>query len=154
VGLLEIQGIPCRNKSDPRLLISGDPASKSSAATMQEPYEDKSEFQIFQQTDLIINNQPYGMLLVMPALKGASILGSGPYNKVGFFNAFGENQIIIKVDPGRPEGGWFGLRPRSGGDNHFNVPGSGGWHAGQEIIMYPWARPATCNELWIFNYIS
>jgi hypothetical protein len=155
VGLLEIQGI--RDNTDPSLLMSGDTKSLSGRATIQKPYEDKPEFQIFQQTDLIINNKPYGMVLVIPALEGAAILGAWPqtYSKLSFFNGFGEDQIIIKVDPGPgvPRN-WFGLRPRSGGDNHFNVPGDGGWHAGQEIIMYPWARPATINELWRFNYLS
>ena len=156
-GLLEIQGLPCRERSQPPLLISGDPKSLSNRATIQEPYKDKSEFQIFQKTDLIINNKRYGMLLVMPALKGAAILGAWPqtYSKLSFFNGFGEEQIMIKVDPGPGVArDWFGLRPRSGGDNHFNILGDGGWHAGQEIIMYPWARPATCNELWRFKYLS
>ena len=106
-GLLEIQGLPCRERSQPPLLISGDPKSLSNRATIQEPYKDKSEFQIFQKTDLIINNKPYGMLLVMPALKGAAILGAWPqtYSKLSFFNGFGEEQIMIKVDPGP---GWPG----------------------------------------------
>jgi hypothetical protein len=143
-GLVSIQGA-YDNKLT--LYITSDDDSNVCMQTFAHPYE---------KIDLIVNNQPIGFLLKHP--KTTFYLRSFPKEGewVRETSAIIDDSILIQVNPGSSPapGDWMGLRPRSGGDLHFNIPGPGPYTAGQPIIMYRWARPATTNEIWCIRGVK
>lgn len=150
-GQVMVQGV---YGTKPALLITA--SASTSEVSMQEGSKQYGPGQIFEKTDLIVNNQAIGFLLMSTLTK--QYLGAWPdeFSTVMVYNYINDFAVLIEVDPGESPApsDWTGLRPIGGGDNHFNVPGDGPYKAGSNVIMYHWVRPAEPNMLWQLIYIA
>jgi hypothetical protein len=115
--------------------------------------QSKTVTQVFEYTELIANDQPWGFTLM--DVNTLQLVSS--YNDQGdsvrMANFISTLSVLIKVDAGEDSpapSDWVGIRAANAGDNHFNVVGYPPFGTGTKVIIYPWVRPAESNMLWKF----
>jgi hypothetical protein len=148
--------------SSPMLVLASVPPTggPSDALSMQNPNWRQDRRQQFNQLDVVINNTPAGLLLA--SVDNGLLVSAQPqeFSLVKFTDQISLDSILIKVDNGEsilPKD-WVGIRPLSGDNNHFNVPGDGPYSAGSNVIMYHWTfcgNTGPCaNLLWKFESVG
>lgn len=66
---------------------------------------------------------------------------------VGSIQSIRNDSLLLLVDPGDARfRDWFGIRPISGGNLHFNVAGDS-YPEGTAVIMWPWSKSRTGDPL-------
>lgn len=148
-------------QTNPTLVLSSAAPSGGPSDALSMQWGDTSDRkQQFRQINLIINNQNAGFLLEGVANNMLVAAAPAELSLVKFTTEISLDSILIRVDSGHSPlpRAWTGLRPLSGNNNHFNVPGDSPYKAGSGVIMYHWAdcgNTGVCyNLLWNFSEVG
>lgn len=101
---------------------------------------------VWRKVDLVTPGGTY-FVLFNQAANGVAGGVSEQGGLVGTAQGIYDDTILILVDPGDARfRDWFGIRPVSGGNLHFNVAGDT-YPDGTPVIMWPWSKSRTGDPL-------